>query len=547
MAFRDYFPYCPLHFFNPFTSKARAEEEQATPVSSSSRPATPGEFSHPAMLKGTEAIDYLVKAYGMDAEDLRRGIALANKHNIIYGFRVPNPYVPSLLKEGLPAKGIEIKPKTSELGPIAGYIPLDQSLSKASTRTKEEIEDLNRKAQISVEEGLAFPTPLEVSGQRIRRLSEVGAVKIAAGEIGGTDLRLAARGHVRSEETFAIKEYDFGAELHRTAGGSANYRILLNDKPVPVLGKIEGGNSSDDADNSDNAGNAEEGNFASADNSPHKKGKAKADKEPNKIYPMTGDLDMLLFAIPIETYGPKDRSPLIPSPSKNLLVRSNTFHGETGRKNTAGFPVNSPMSEDTDYFGANATQRIERAASLDESASGLSPNPRNISPSAIFRRRSSGASKKPMVTNPGVISNRLEELLPDINEVFERDPDNPVVLHGPETHNPNPGPIDKDAVPSFTFYPSHIEEAESIIFSGTVSGLQSSFLIIKNNGFQFFGNPGWDKVLPKSQYRRGSYEIALHELGKTLRLDKPPLSRPTPPDSPVLEMKPYERHTPGAD
>lgn len=80
---------------------------------------------------------------GMRQCDIEAALAVARKVNCVIMFRAVNPTTAELLNSQHPTKNFHIKAKSSENGPMAGFIPVDQSLSKLAGCSQSKIDKSN--------------------------------------------------------------------------------------------------------------------------------------------------------------------------------------------------------------------------------------------------------------------------------------------------------------------------------------------------------------------------------------------------------------------
>ena len=94
---------------------------------------------------------------------------VANKHNIIIGFRPVDIKSTSLINSGTySSKGLSIKGKSADWGPHSGFIPIQQKYAKQSARI--EFEKYNNYIQQSIEEHKAVAITLEITPERVNEL-----------------------------------------------------------------------------------------------------------------------------------------------------------------------------------------------------------------------------------------------------------------------------------------------------------------------------------------------------------------------------------------
>ena len=158
---------------------------------------------------------------GIPAEHIRKIFQFVEKENIVIGFRPVEPLARTLLEEGYPTKSFKIKGKSSNWGPMAGFIPINQSLSKLETRP-ELIEKFAKQVKDVIDKEVADVVDLMISQKRYEELVTrriIFAVEKVRDEITMTSLGPSG------------KEYQFFA---KKIGG--NYAIFGADKqPIQVL------------------------------------------------------------------------------------------------------------------------------------------------------------------------------------------------------------------------------------------------------------------------------------------------------------------------
>ena len=102
--------------------------------------------SDQVQLTDQQAIGQVMRSprQGMRQRDIEAALAVARKVNCVIMFRKVNPDTAQLLDQKHPTKNFHIKGKSSEHGPMACFIPVDQSLSKLAGRSAGRIERSNR-------------------------------------------------------------------------------------------------------------------------------------------------------------------------------------------------------------------------------------------------------------------------------------------------------------------------------------------------------------------------------------------------------------------
>ncbi|RTZ14356.1 hypothetical protein EJ063_17040 [Vibrio aquaticus] len=118
--------------------------------------------------------------YGMPAEHRTILGNIANEKDIAIGVRPVDPLAESLIESGeFVTKNFEVKAKTSDWGPMMGFIPVDQSFSKASIRTSpERVSKFSKYSQDVIDRGLVSSVPLKISSARIDELVGAGKIQV---------------------------------------------------------------------------------------------------------------------------------------------------------------------------------------------------------------------------------------------------------------------------------------------------------------------------------------------------------------------------------
>ena len=149
---------------------------------------------------------------GVPVEHALRMQAVARQTNTVFGIRPVERIVTTLIEEGFPTKGFSVKGKSSNWGPQAGFICVDQHLSKRENRDTAEIRKLNLAVAKGMDGGAYTQTDLRISQQRLAEL--VRNFGLVADGVGPVRL-LTAQGP-------SGKRYEFEAARSRTVStGSA--------------------------------------------------------------------------------------------------------------------------------------------------------------------------------------------------------------------------------------------------------------------------------------------------------------------------------------
>jgi toxin LF subunit len=110
-----------------------------TPVAIHQRHATHGATASNVLAKitaGINAVRLCGKEHGMVLDHLQKLADFAEQHNIVFAIRPTNYLATQLIAHGFPTKGIEVKAKSADWGPMAGFIPVHQEFSKLNGNEK---------------------------------------------------------------------------------------------------------------------------------------------------------------------------------------------------------------------------------------------------------------------------------------------------------------------------------------------------------------------------------------------------------------------------
>ncbi|UKW64629.1 anthrax toxin edema factor (plasmid) [Bacillus anthracis] len=125
------------------------------------------------VLKGEKAL----KASGLVPEHADAFKKIARELNTYVLFRPVNKLATNLIKSGVATKGLNVHGKSSDWGPVAGYIPFDQDLSKKhGQQLAVEKGNLENKKSITEHEGEIGKIPLKLDHLRIEELKENGII-----------------------------------------------------------------------------------------------------------------------------------------------------------------------------------------------------------------------------------------------------------------------------------------------------------------------------------------------------------------------------------
>ncbi|WP_084720279.1 MARTX multifunctional-autoprocessing repeats-in-toxin holotoxin RtxA [Vibrio neptunius] len=106
---------------------------------------------------------------GMPEADQTVLADIAERENVIIGVRPVDEKSKSLIASKMySSKGLFVKAKSSDWGPMSGFIPVDQSFAKASARR--DLETFNRHAEQSIQSGNAVSADLYLNQVRVEEL-----------------------------------------------------------------------------------------------------------------------------------------------------------------------------------------------------------------------------------------------------------------------------------------------------------------------------------------------------------------------------------------
>lgn len=124
----------------------------------------------PGLITERQAV---ISQTGIATEHLAPLQALAEEQQLVISFRPVETTATGLISAGYPTKNFNIKGKSSNWGPMAGFIPVDQFYSKLCGE-KHETELMNKKVTECLRDGHATAGNLQLSPQRINELTTMG-------------------------------------------------------------------------------------------------------------------------------------------------------------------------------------------------------------------------------------------------------------------------------------------------------------------------------------------------------------------------------------
>lgn len=142
----------------------------------SDRPVSKTEKEYPFLI--TDQTDVLHHS-GIAGKHLTPLLAFAEQEKLVISFRPVERAATGLIDAGYPTKSFHIKGKSANLGPMAGFIPVKQHLSKLGNKPGDntgKIDRMNKEIQQCIRGKYAEPGDLVISMQRIRELIEMNLV-----------------------------------------------------------------------------------------------------------------------------------------------------------------------------------------------------------------------------------------------------------------------------------------------------------------------------------------------------------------------------------
>ncbi len=210
-----------------------------------------------AIVCGIDAVRACGSEHGIVDSHLSILSDLAKKNNVVFGFRPVNPLATQLLEQGYPTKDLNIKGKSADWGPMAGFIPVLQRFSKTAGNT-EEIKKSDAEINDCIHKGHAVSIALVINKERLDMLCEMKVIssKVRKG---------ADKISIHAEKN--NQQYVFTAELSYR-NQIAEYAIAHQGEPLHVL--------------------------------------AKPGEGKNPARALSADYDLLLFAVPLAQFGHQD-------------------------------------------------------------------------------------------------------------------------------------------------------------------------------------------------------------------------------------------------
>lgn len=188
--------------------------------------AQPGPLLRPADMQARALQDLFdAQGVGVPVEHALRMQAVARQTNTVFGIRPVERIVTTLIEEGFPTKGFSVKGKSSNWGPQAGFICVDQHLSKRENRDTAEIRKLNLAVAKGMDGGAYTQTDLRISQQRLAEL--VRNFGLVADGVGPVRL-LTAQGPSGKRYEFEARQEPDGLYRISRLGRSEAVQVLAS-------------------------------------------------------------------------------------------------------------------------------------------------------------------------------------------------------------------------------------------------------------------------------------------------------------------------------
>ena len=113
---------------------------------------------------------------GIPKDYLEKMQQVANETNTLFAIRPVEKIYRTLIEEGYASKGLKIKGKSANWGPMAGFVPVDQHFSKISGNSAQEAK-YNRLNQQILNNGYVTSEPLCISTRRFSELTSLGILQ----------------------------------------------------------------------------------------------------------------------------------------------------------------------------------------------------------------------------------------------------------------------------------------------------------------------------------------------------------------------------------
>ncbi len=163
------------------------------------------------------------KVVGIPSADRKVMASIADEENVVIGVRAVDPNNRSLLESGLySSKSLLIKSKSSDWGPHAGFIPVDQKYAKASARA--DVNTYNGYSDNAIKSKAAISVQLTIDDHRLVELQKADKPLIP-------ELKY-------NPETGMYYGVSNGVELHYQKNDQGLWMVYVSEngnKPTPLM------------------------------------------------------------------------------------------------------------------------------------------------------------------------------------------------------------------------------------------------------------------------------------------------------------------------
>lgn len=171
---------------------------------------------------------------------------LADDKKVVICIRAVNPLATGLIESGFGTKDMSIKAKSSNLPPLNGLIPFDQTFGKKGNDAKA-VEVFTHKNEVAIEEGVATKVPARIPADHIKMLArETGNL-----EVRGTFLDTPGESGVMIGTDFKTKSNPGGQQFafwgENVDGQVSIFKAVLQEngsyakgEPVEVMANRDG-------------------------------------------------------------------------------------------------------------------------------------------------------------------------------------------------------------------------------------------------------------------------------------------------------------------
>jgi hypothetical protein len=292
------------------------------------------------LICGIDAVRACGAEHGIVGSHLSILSDLATRDDVVFGFRPVNSLATQLLEQGYPTKNLHIKGKSADWGPMAGFIPVQQKLSKLAGVENEFKKIKKSDAEVSgcIEKGHAVSMPLAINKARLDMLLAGKAITTIKKNNEGVDITVTKDGFI----------HEFTGKLSGSTA-APEYAISHLGKPVHVLATPSGG-----------------------------------EQEPR---PMTADYDLLLFAVPLDQLSSQDsyRDPIAsnhkePSASGRVLSAKLVQVSKNNKTKLSLNKENRSATENSDKGKSKALRISTEAIKSDSDLGIISPRLKKFIP-----------------------------------------------------------------------------------------------------------------------------------------------------------------------